>query len=256
MKNTLQSGDLWQRCLFVYVWTDENGGFRIRWYHISFTTRITHALWGILSYSHCLAFSYGRAKTIRLRYEWTPVFFKTEGKNLRFNKYLDTYGRDLRTISWNVFSSVVLGECNIQLAGSCGKVELSEPFHFHAVERIFHNECPCLPIKFFIFGHQTFNLSFIWTFQIVKNTPDFRDNGDVDPRWRSKDDFTSWVISLGKTERSAKRDGMCSKKPGVGEKGLFKESNSSWSLIHALRSFSIASCTSESLNFFSSSAPR
>ena len=117
----------------------------------------------------------GENDSITLRVD--ACFFKTEGKNLRFNKYLDTYGRDLRTISWNVFSSVVLGECNIQLAGSCGKVELSEPFHFHAVERFFHNEYPCLPIKFFIFGHQTFNLSFIWTFQIVKNTPDFRDNG-------------------------------------------------------------------------------
>ena len=30
--------------------------------------------------------------------------------------------------------------------------------------------------------------------------------GDVDPRLRFKDDFTSWVISVGKTEESAKRD--------------------------------------------------
>ena len=79
------SEGFWQCLLLVRVWTDENGGFRIRWYHTSFTTSITHALWGMLSYSHIfLAFSYGRAKTSRLRYEWTPVFLKTEGEKSPF----------------------------------------------------------------------------------------------------------------------------------------------------------------------------
>ena len=34
-KNALQSGDFWKSRLFVYVWTDENGGFRTRWCHTS-----------------------------------------------------------------------------------------------------------------------------------------------------------------------------------------------------------------------------
>ena len=41
-KNALQSGDFLKRRLFVYVWTNENGGFRIRC-HVSFTSSITHA---------------------------------------------------------------------------------------------------------------------------------------------------------------------------------------------------------------------
>ena len=32
-----QSGNFWKRRLFVYVWTDEDGGFQIRWCHISYT---------------------------------------------------------------------------------------------------------------------------------------------------------------------------------------------------------------------------
>ena len=35
----------------------------------------------MLSYFHCLAFSHGRPKTIRIRYVWTRIFFlKTEEK--------------------------------------------------------------------------------------------------------------------------------------------------------------------------------
>ena len=77
------------------MWTDENVGFRIRWCNTSFTTIITRALWGMFSYFHCLAFSYGRAKTIRIRYVWTRLFLKTEGKYLRFQTKTDTCGRGL-----------------------------------------------------------------------------------------------------------------------------------------------------------------
>ena len=49
----------------------------------------------MLSYFHCSAFSYGRAKTIRIRYVWTRIFLKTEGKNLRFQTKTDTCGRGL-----------------------------------------------------------------------------------------------------------------------------------------------------------------
>ena len=43
-KNALQSGDFWKRRLFVYVWKDENGQFRIRWCHTctSYTSSVTH----------------------------------------------------------------------------------------------------------------------------------------------------------------------------------------------------------------------
>ena len=44
------------------------------------TTSIMHTLWGVLSYFHCLVFSYGRAKTIRIRFVWTRIFLKTEEK--------------------------------------------------------------------------------------------------------------------------------------------------------------------------------
>ena len=43
-------------------------------------TSIMHTLRGVLSYFHCLVFSYGRAKTVRTRLVWTRIFFKTEGK--------------------------------------------------------------------------------------------------------------------------------------------------------------------------------
>ena len=81
-KNALQSEDFWKRWPLVYVWTDENAGFRIRWRNAPFTASMTHALQGMLSYFHCLAFSYGRAKTIRIRYVWTCIFFENGGKNL------------------------------------------------------------------------------------------------------------------------------------------------------------------------------
>ena len=63
-----------------------NEGFRIRWCNTSFTTSITHALWGILSYFQCLAFTYGRAKTIRTRYVWTRIFLENERKKISFSK--------------------------------------------------------------------------------------------------------------------------------------------------------------------------
>ena len=42
-KNALRSGDFRKRRLLISVWTDENGGFRIRWCHTSYITRIAHA---------------------------------------------------------------------------------------------------------------------------------------------------------------------------------------------------------------------
>ena len=85
-KNVLQREDFWKRWPLVYVWTDKNGSFRMRWCHRSFTTNITFLFFNVF---------YGRAKTIRIRYLWTRIFFKTEQKDLRFQKYPDTCGRVL-----------------------------------------------------------------------------------------------------------------------------------------------------------------
>ena len=95
----VHSEDFWKCWLLVYDWTDENGGFRIRWCHSSLTTIITHVLWGMLSYFYCLPFPYGRAKKIRISYVWMLFFSEKGGKNLRFQKYLDTCGRGLRVAS-------------------------------------------------------------------------------------------------------------------------------------------------------------
>ena len=101
-KNGLQSEDFWKRWPLVHVWTDENGG--LRWCNTSFTTSLTHALWRILSYFHCLAFSCGRPKTIRIRYFWRRIFWKTEEKTLRFQKYPDTCGGGLKLLSLQMFA--------------------------------------------------------------------------------------------------------------------------------------------------------
>ena len=61
-KNALQSGDFWKRRLLIFVWMDQNGGFRIRWCHISYIL-LTLCKFRKRWY----AFSFGRAKTIRIR---------------------------------------------------------------------------------------------------------------------------------------------------------------------------------------------
>ena len=84
-KRALQSEDLWKYCLLVYEWTDENGGFLIRWCHTSFTTSITHALWGMLSYFHCFCFGMGGRK----RFEYAAcgcVFFWKGTEKSPFSK--------------------------------------------------------------------------------------------------------------------------------------------------------------------------
>ena len=80
----------------------ENAGFWFtigRWCHSSLTTIITHALWEILSYFHFLPYRMGGRE--RLGYVTCGCFFFFEmgGKNLRFQKYLDTCRRGLRVAS-------------------------------------------------------------------------------------------------------------------------------------------------------------
>ena len=53
---------------------------------MSYITNITHALWGMLSYSHWTG------KTIQIYYLWTRIFFKTE-ENI--SPWSGSYGRGL-----------------------------------------------------------------------------------------------------------------------------------------------------------------
>ena len=103
-KNSLQSEEFWKRWPLAYVLRDENGDFRIRWCNTSFTTSITHALWGILLYFRCLSFSCGRPKTIRIRYFWRRIFLENGRKTLRFQKYPDTYGGGLKLLNLQMFA--------------------------------------------------------------------------------------------------------------------------------------------------------
>ena len=87
-KNASQSGDFWKRRLLVYVKPKENRGFRVRWCHTSYTSSMTHASWGILSYFHCFSFytwkGENNSNTLRvgayfLKKEETSSVFKNIG---------------------------------------------------------------------------------------------------------------------------------------------------------------------------------
>ena len=82
-KNALQSGDFWKRQLFIYAWTDENGGFRIRWCHVLLAWRMLRE--GCYHIYIVVAFSWGQAKKIRIRYVRMRIFFK-RWKNSPFSK--------------------------------------------------------------------------------------------------------------------------------------------------------------------------
>ena len=72
------------KTLAVYVWTDENGTCRIRdavQYIIYYQHDACSVRDAISTHFHCKAFSYGRAKTIRIRYTWTHTHLKTR-KNI------------------------------------------------------------------------------------------------------------------------------------------------------------------------------
>ena len=67
-----------ERRVLVYVWTDGNGGFWIRWCRTYYYHYACPVLKGCYRISIVLAFSSGRAKTIQIRYLWTLMFLKTE----------------------------------------------------------------------------------------------------------------------------------------------------------------------------------
>ena len=99
MKTIDEKGTFRKRCFHVYVWTDENVGFRIPWCNTSFTTIITHTLWGILSYYHCLAFSYmdGRKRVEYASYR--HAFFWKRRKKSKNQTKTDTCGRGLSLLA-------------------------------------------------------------------------------------------------------------------------------------------------------------
>ena len=102
---------------------------------------IAHALCGMLPYYHSLAFSYGRANTIRMAtcgriYIYIFILFyffvlKTEEKRLNFKKYPDTCWRGVSDVKLYTYllhfalssailkmwvSQVVMGVCNAWIA--------------------------------------------------------------------------------------------------------------------------------------------
>ena len=109
-------------------------------HNTSSSTSIAHALWGMLPYYHSLAFSYGRANTIRMAtcgrtYIHIFILFcfvlKTEEKRLNFKKYPDTCWRGLSDVKLYTYllhfalssailkmwvSQVVMGVCNAWIA--------------------------------------------------------------------------------------------------------------------------------------------
>ena len=110
------------------------------------------------------------------------------------------------------------GRINIKLVGSCGKVKFSVPFHFGAVKRIFQNAPSStnqVLVSNIISAYFASAIKLSTKSGISVSPGQFRlfripmiswTMGDVDPPLRSKDDSTSWVIFLGKTEGSTKRD--------------------------------------------------
>ena len=98
-KNALQSEDFWKRWLLVYVWTDENRGFRIRWCHIA----LIIYRWLLALRMLCeVCYRISIVQRFRLdgRFEYATcgcVFVWKRGKkNLRFQKYPETCGRGFR----------------------------------------------------------------------------------------------------------------------------------------------------------------
>jgi len=70
----------------LYVWTDDNGEQHDVIHHIPLALRMLCKR--CYRISIVLAFSRERAKTIQIRYVWTPPFLNGE-KNRRFQKYPD-----------------------------------------------------------------------------------------------------------------------------------------------------------------------
>ena len=112
-KNVLQSEEFFENAgPLVYVSMDENEGFPIRWCNASFTTSITHALWGMLSYFQCLAFSYGRAKTIRIHHVWRRIFLENGWEKIAFSKISGYLWTELYTAASKRFKMNFPRGCN------------------------------------------------------------------------------------------------------------------------------------------------
>ena len=96
---------------FVYLWTDENGGFEYHdVMHASCTIRITHAPWGLLPYFHrCVDRRERFALLLRVD---AYYFFANEEKKLRFQKYPDTSGRGLKYGVYKMKFNIYLSKQN------------------------------------------------------------------------------------------------------------------------------------------------
>ena len=96
VETVTENASFQRRRLLVYVWTDGSRGFRVWWCHTSYTTSITHALWGCYRYFHRFSVfmwtGENDSNTLRLD---AYFFWTKEGKKIRFKKYLDTHGRCL-----------------------------------------------------------------------------------------------------------------------------------------------------------------
>ena len=98
--NALQSGDFWKRRLLIFVWTDQNGGFRIRWCQISY---ILLAL--CMFRKRWYAFSFGRTKTIRIRSGvsvWSMQYMSLSGFVLTWPEFLFLFNWVSLLTSWHV----------------------------------------------------------------------------------------------------------------------------------------------------------
>ena len=111
-KNASQSGDFWKRRLLVYVKPKENRGFRVRWCHTSYTSSMTHASWGILSYFHCFSFYTWKGEKKFKYVTCGRVFFGKGGNKLPFQKYRNTYGLTL-----NLLMTWLLGSNHYRIGG-------------------------------------------------------------------------------------------------------------------------------------------
>ena len=81
-QNAFQSGDFWLRLILVYVWTDENGGFRILHHDVIY--HIPRELYmlrkGGLSYFHRFLNCVDGRK-LWIRYMWKRIF---QGAGIKF----------------------------------------------------------------------------------------------------------------------------------------------------------------------------
>ena len=106
--------DFWKRRLFVYVWTDENGGFRIQWWGAYATTTPTARRTPKII----------RVKLTKQQFFCTHVFLRrrcttttSQVPNFTFCR-----GREHKTTTFLFFSPTLIQSCRIQLQKKIGEL--------------------------------------------------------------------------------------------------------------------------------------